>query len=196
MIIDPKVRIFVTGRTQTGKSHFCKSIVAKTSNFIVYDPKREYGAYGAVVRDLLGLHSAFVGGCHKVVFQPNNLSPEYFDLVCLYIYNNLSNIVFIVDEVHIFCTKHKITPNFKNVITVKQSDGVGVIAITQRPANVHNDVLSQSTIIISFKLNLLADAQAVSDLTDIDISVIRDLPLRHFIYFDDRTGNYTVNDPI
>lgn len=188
MKINPNLRVFITGKTQSGKSYLAKTIIKNLNNRLIYDVKREYSQLGAVVNNLEQLHSAVKSGVTKLVYQPINFSVDHFDSVCNYVVTYLKNIMFCVDEVHLFCPKHLISSEFKRMITTCQSDpyNIGVICITQRPANVHNDVISQSSIVICFKLNLQHDAKFVSMFTGIDETEIRNIKYRHFYVYNDR----------
>ena len=155
---------------------------------MIYDLKREYSALGVVVADLEGLRLAINTGKRQIVYQPQDLSTEHFNDVCAFIFRYLKNMVFCVDEVHNWATKMFIPLEFKRLITVAQGEpyNIGIIAITQRPANVHNDILSNASLIICFKLHLQHDIKAVADMTGIEPQVIADLPYYHYVVFNDR----------
>lgn len=188
MEIEPNLRVFITGKTQSGKSYFAKYLLKYYKNYIIYDIKREYSKFGAVVHSLDDLKNAIYNGCNRLVYQPNDLSAEHFDEICDFIFAELKNILFLVDEVHNYCQKMKITMGFKRIITVAQGDpyNIGVIAITQRPANTHNDIISNSSLIISFKLNLEDDSKAIEKNTGIPYKDLQNLEYNHFIVYNDR----------
>ena len=194
MKIEANLRIFITGKTQSGKSYLAKSILQQFNNRVIYDIKREYSDLGLVVRSFKDFERAIKGGCNKVVYQPEDLSQEHFNDVCGFIYKNLKNIMFCVDEVHNFCTKSFIPFEFKKLITITQGDPyrIGVISITQRPANTHNDVISNSSLYIAFKLNLRNDIKAVEESTGIPEEQLRELPYRWFFVYNDRSEKETI----
>lgn len=191
--LEPNLRVFITGKTQSGKTYLTKQIIRGSQNVLVYDLKREYGDFGAVVHSIPEMMRAFTGGCTRVIYQPEDLSPEHFNDVCGFIFQCLKRVLFVVDEVHKFCPKHKIPANFNTLVTVCQGEPykIGVVAITQRPANVHNDVISSSSVIIAFRLNLKTDAEAV---TGIPAERIMQLQKHHFLVFDDRETESPVRE--
>ncbi|MCA9459298.1 MAG: ATP-binding protein [Nanoarchaeota archaeon] len=198
MKIASNLRIFITGKTQSGKSYLSAALLSKCQNRIIYDLKRkDFNGLGVIIHNLADLKTAIKNGCNKIIYQPYDLSEDHFNYFCGFVFTHLKNIMLCVDEVHKFCTKYKIPSNFNSIVTIGQGDpyNIGVIAITQRPANVHNDVISSSTIIISFRLNLKSDAEAV---TGIDANAIQKLPHRHFLVFDDRDedGKAKLHNPI
>ena len=189
MDIEPNLRIFITGKTQSGKSYLTKKLLTQYENRVVYDIKREYNQFGLIVHEVSEMEEAFNKGCNKVVYQPNDLTTEHFNEFCGWIWRNLRNIVLVVDEVHNFSTCSFIPMEFKRIITVGQGEPyhIGVIAITQRPANTHNDIKSNASLYIAFRLNLDADAKAVQDHTGIPAEQLKELPYKHFFIYNDRS---------
>jgi len=190
MRIEPNLRIFATGKTQSGKSHLAKRIIQPAANRIIYDIKREYTGFGAVVHNFSRFEQAVRAGVSRIVYQPEDLGLDEFNRVCWYVCRRLKNILFVVDEVHNFCTKSSIPDGLKYLITVCQGEpyNIGFFGISQRPANVHNDILSNASVWFVFSLNLDRDAKAVEDNTGMPIEVIKALPYRHFCIFNDRAS--------
>jgi hypothetical protein len=81
-----------------------------------------------------------------------------------------------------------IPENFKKIITIGQGNpyNIGVICITQRPQNTHNDIISNSSLIVCFKLNLERDAKIIYEMTGIPIESIQNLQYNHFFIYNDR----------
>ena len=186
MKIEPNRRISVFGVTQSGKTFFVKKIISQIRNYIIYDIKREYSSFGVVVHTLQGFKEALKNKLNHIVIQPLDLSPEHFDSYCEIIFKHLKNITFIVDEEHKFCTKSKMPYWFNSIVTIAQGKEfkIGVIGITQRPSNVHNDMITQSTIIISFMVKA-HDAKAVNRFTGIPIQSLESLPQYYFYLYDE-----------
>jgi DNA helicase HerA-like ATPase len=199
MKIDANRRMSVFGVTQSGKTYFVKQIISSIPNVIIYDIKREYSQFGTVVRTPEGFKEAIRRGIKRIVIQPLDLSPEYFDRFCEIIFKTLKNIMLVVDEAHKYCTKSKITYWFNSLVTITQGKEfrIGIIAITQRPANMHNDMITQSTAIISFMVKG-HDAKAVSRFTSIPIEALERLPQHYFYIYDEYNYNkrYYKHTPI
>ena len=196
MKIKSNLRISIFGKVQSGKTTLAKLLIMMLDCRLIYDIKRQYSDFGVIVRSISELHSVFSAGCDKVVYQPNDISIEHFNDVCKFIYFNVRNITFIVEEVHSFCKKLLIPEYFNKLILLCEGDPyfIGVWSISQRPANVHNDIITQSSIIVSFKLHP-DDAKAV---IMIPVNTILDLRQFCFAVFDDReySENVKVYDPI
>lgn len=195
MRIAPNLRIFICGKTQSGKTHLAKSLIRKYKNWIIYDIKHEYEGFGAIVFSISELLKALSVGCNRIVFRPKYPNIEEFDSVCAIVYEKLRNILFVVDEVHKVAQKWKIPQNFNSIVTICEAKGIGVISISQRPANVHNDIISQSTIVIAFRMNLQTDAESVHV---IPAEKIMSLPQHSFMVYDERdhTGTIKQHKPI
>lgn len=188
MIIDPKRRGFITGKTQVGKSELAKYIIKQIKNWLIYDTKHEYEG-GAIVHDMKGLSRAFAAGCNRVIFRPDGvyLTEEGFSEVCKFVYYNLKNITFIVDEMQEYCSKHKIPLPLKSIITVGEGKKhIGFIAISQRPQNVHNDILSNISWLISLRILLPEDAKYMAPYMHVNEKDLLSLPKYHYIMFNDR----------
>jgi hypothetical protein len=75
----------------------------------------------------------------------------------------------IIDEAHKFAPEQD-NPDVKNVVRAmfqeNRSDGLGCIAITQRPARVDKTVLSQSDNLLLGRVNSHADKQAIGNYLD------------------------------
>lgn len=199
MRIDPNIRITVLGMTQSGKSYFVKNLLKSYSARLIYDIKGEYKDFGVVVHDLKSLRETFLSGCDKVVYHTENLSFEHFDEVCKFVYMHLKNIVFVVDEAHNFCSKAYIPEYFKRIITVCQGVPykIGVIAVSQRGQNLHNDILGNSTVWRIFQVERL-DAEYLSKRIKVSSEELENLPPHHSFTYNNRAGGQRLfkNPPI
>jgi hypothetical protein len=95
-------------------------------------------------------------------------------------------------------------PNRKNLLHAQKTlihlgrhYGLGVIFITRRLANLHTDVISQTSKIFSFRLFSGADANYLEamQLSEI-IAPIWGLEKYHFVFFDSETGQLAQCPPI
>jgi DNA helicase HerA-like ATPase len=185
------LRYFISGRTQSGKSTFAKKILPYLKSFIVYDCiKREFGPLGTIVHDINGLCAALSAGIQRIIIQPHDPSVEVFDTFCEYLFKHVRHTLFVVDEVHMFATKSFIPMGFKKIITIGQGEQfrIGVMAMTQRPANTHNDIIGNSTVMVTFAASHIRDAKAVNDSTGIPEQDILNLQDHYFILYDARNN--------
>jgi len=176
-------RVFITGKTQSGKTNFAKYLIRQLKNYIIFDIKREYSGFGIVVNDRKSFVTALNRGYSQIVIQPNDLSKEFFDSICETVFKKLTNIMFIVDEVHKFCTKNSIPYYLNAIVTVGASLGIGFMGISQRCANVHNDILASSEYIISFYQFLDNDINKLKEFLGADAEKLKNLEYYYFLMF-------------
>jgi hypothetical protein len=116
MEILTNARVFVAGKTGTGKTTLVKrALFPRYPRRIFWDVKVEN-------HDLLPvcslcttpseLERALTAGKVSILYQPQDLSAEDFDLVCYLIYDQ-GNMTLFVDEVTAICDPSRITPGHK-----------------------------------------------------------------------------------
>lgn len=176
-------RIFITGKTQSGKTNFAKYLIRQLKNYIIYDIKREYSSFGIVVHTKKEFLTSLKRGYSQIVIQPNDLSKENFNEICQTIFQKLTNIILIVDEVHKFCTKSSIPYYLNAIVTVGASLGIGFMGISQRCANVHNDILASSEYIISFYQFLDNDINKLKEFLGTEAEKLKNIEYYYFLMF-------------
>lgn len=197
--IAPNRRVFIAGQTQSGKTNLVQNLISKLSNFFILDIKWQYSEFGAIVHSIADLELAARSGVTKFIYQSYSIDVEEFNQICKFILYNLKNITFIVEEVQNFCSKHSIPEYFKSLITMSQGDSqqfaskVGVWCISQRPANVHNDIITQGMVITFHLHEIDADALLV-----IPRDMILSLGRFWFAVWDDlkQSDNITIFPPL
>jgi len=70
--------------------------------------------------------------------------------------------LFIDEEADTFASKMKIEPNFKRCINWGRMEGLGVVSISPRPANLHNDCIAQANHVFIFQTQLPNDLNWLS----------------------------------
>lgn len=180
-------RVAVMGFTQSGKTVFVKWLVDQAPACLVYDVKRQYAAFGKTTRSVEETRQAFRQGFRKVIYQPEQVTRDDFDRLCLFVYQSLRNCLFVVEEVQAVATKSKIPSSFTKVLTIMEGDPyrVGVVCVSQRPANMHNDILTQSSVWIVFQL-ARNDAFYIGEMTSIPEDEIFNLTPKHFFLYKNR----------
>lgn len=190
MKLDPCLRYFVSGATQSGKSTWTKVAAASLPSCIIWDVvKREFGHLGTVVTDLNGLNAAVSAGKQKIVIQTTDASMENFDQFCGYINRHLRRTTFIADEIHLVTRKSMMPPEFMRLISTGQGEPfrIGFIGTSQRPANVHNDIIGNATVKVAFRAAVIHDAKAIEATTGIPAKALLTLPMHHFWVHDPRS---------
>lgn len=189
--MNPFSRRIYFGMTRSGKSYRVKkneiSSLLKIipGKLIIYDPKLEYagphavdveypqGTVVATVDTLNGFKQAIAKYNAKVVvIQPDAAKMEgdeieFFDSICKFIYNYRNHFrgsVLIVDEAESIAPVSKIPKYFNAIIKQMAAYDIGVVAVTQRPAELHGSIKSQAEYIFFFFIHSPRDIIALGDM--------------------------------
>jgi len=76
----------------------------------------------------------------------------------------------VLEEAHNFCPSEGYTLSLDPILTIAKQGrepGIGLITITQMPNKIHSEILSQTDIIISFRLTNKQDIQALNSIMQI-----------------------------
>lgn len=92
------------------------------------------------------------------MYWPSTLDEEEFEEACA-VCIETGNMLLLVEEADTFASKMRITPNFRRCINWGRMEGLGVISITPRAANLHNDCIAQANHVMIFRTQLPNDLQ-------------------------------------
>lgn len=151
----------VFGKSGTGKTFLLKNKLMRdigrshVAACWVWDSQGQYAdlaKYGfTVTRSLSDLPYG------KVVVQPQSISDEDFNDVCERAFN-IRNIVIVVEEAHFYVGKYTIRSKaFNEIVKGGRPRGVTYIAVTIRPQDVHNTVITQASHRFCFALEVPTD---------------------------------------
>ena len=184
----------LSGKRGTGKTYFCKyfikeHLLGKVKVFI-YDPLYQYGDMGDVVHSLDKIKSNFRKDLKKaIVFQPTpeRDDDEHFDIVMKWVYLN-GNMFLVGEEINEYMTPYKITPHFKTLMRRGRNKGIGLLAVSHRPAHISLNFLNFIDHWFIFRQDLPSDLKRLEEYllrTDakFDGDYIARLPDRYFIYY-------------
>lgn len=178
--INPKRRMMVYGKTQSGKSYWVRTWLKSVNAYLIWDVKKQYSEFGVVVDSVNELVLAVRSGAERIVFQPMDLS--VFDSLCGFIVDNMRGFLFVVEEVQLVTSPNFTPPKFMHIISVLEEEGVGVIGVSQRPSQVSTVLRGNCSYVVSFRLNEDIDKKAVSCISDNDLGVLREF---EFLFYDD-----------
>jgi hypothetical protein len=100
---------------------------------------------------------------------------------------NQCNTVFVLDEVHQYCSKRWIDPCLQGVVTARGNQKIGFIGTSQTPNQIHNNILSNVTHFYIFRLWLDSDLKWLHSSVDGDekkkVPLLRKLPKYAYAYY-------------
>lgn len=181
--------IFVSGRTRSGKSILIRSLLPSLPRVIYHDRKMEHqdlmtSYHFSLCNNPSEVITALQKGIKRILYQPHDPDISDFDELCKIIFNT-GNCTLVVDEAAALYEIHKAPLWAKELIRLGAQRGIGVWNLTQRPRGCDGVIISESSYIISFRLNLGTDRQKIVEICGKEVDEpLRTLPLYYFMFFD------------
>lgn len=177
----------VIGATGSGKSVYVKNYVLKKSDrrLWIWDYKREYQGYADLITE--NLQSAMLElkkPAFRVAFRPSfddKIRARQFDLFCRAAWH-AKNCIVLVEELGMVTTPQRAPAGWKMITTTGRSEGLSVIGISQRPAQIDKDFFSNCSEIHCGLLNDRNDIKTMANvlgLTEDDIRGLKELEYHH-----------------
>lgn len=143
-------RMFICGKTGSGKTELAKRTFGECPNGIVYDIQHEnkLEELGTIIHEKEKLDYTQA----KIVYQPEDDSKSFFDSFCEELFYSQTNIVLYVEEVEDLAPNNAITPNFRKYIRRGRKLGLGCIMVSQLPSKVDKLCISQADHVIVFRM--------------------------------------------
>ena len=155
-------RVFVCGRTGSGKSYLVKNLlIPRMTNYVIYDYKSEIEIPGAVVFTRINDFKKNPNQ-HAIIYQTQSGTDKEFDALCKQVFYRGNNTL-ILDETAYHCTQSKIMRHHGLIMQLGRSKGVGIINCTQRPRGIHNNIISQCEHFFTFDLTQGTDRDKLAD---------------------------------
>lgn len=210
--IDMEHHIFIGGITQSGKSYFLKhlfdALKSKQRKCIFFDYKNDPSHVKWIKKNKYPVFTSikaikqywspvrksvtefFMGKkpiAKKIIFRPPR--PKGFagayqllDDLADFVFRQ-GNMLLFVDEVAPLTDGRKIPPSFYDCLIMGASRGVTIIAVSQRPKDIHNIILSEAYTKILFRLNLEDDRKKIKGIAGQEVAdELYNLPNTYFIY--------------
>lgn len=186
-------KFLIMGRSGCGKSTLGHSFADMYPRLIIFDTINEYNTNenDNVIRNLDDLErfirfidsndihrfKAFV----KFTIETKNKELIFDHMMRILYY--WGNCMCVVEEIHHYCTPHKIGEYFNYCMTSGRHKNLGFIFTTQRPALINKTVMSQSTHILVGNLIDRNDATTVANFIGKNSKDLADLEDCVFFWF-------------
>ena len=180
--IPENARVFIAGKTGTGKSYMAESYLRGYKHVVKLDTKGEtlerYREGKSPWRGLkegkdftvcYRLEELQYAKTDKIIYCPefDEQSIEFYDAFFKWIYDRENCIVWI-DELMSICPHAMKYPlHLRGIMTRGRSKNVGVWALTQRPVDIPTIVTANSEIFVAFDLMLPQDRQKMANITGV-----------------------------
>lgn len=189
----PYYRYFIAGKTQRGKSTWIKKHLASFSNYVVIDSvKNEYGPeYGTPAASAADVVRLLRSGVRKIIWKaPPSVVSRELDALVRFLFNHVTNFLLVIDEIQLYCSKHSIGAALRDYVAAGEGEPrrLGLMVSSQRPQNVHNDFISQSTVRVSFQLDHDRDDELMAGYMRLKKGRLMDTTGHDFYVYDGETG--------
>jgi hypothetical protein len=175
-IIQPfKERLAVVGMVQEGKTNFLEWLMSQcTVKYTCFD------SIGVIARSGFKPTKPDI---QQIITPKYSTRQTEFDEACKTVWKE-GNQIFIIDEVSDHCTKWEIPPAFDIIVTKGGNRNIGLWVTTQRPAQVHNNILAGCKHHIIFRTYLPQDVEWYKQVVPKDIIMESQQQAQyHFIYY-------------
>lgn len=157
-----KENMIAMGYNQEGKSEFVRETIidlrASGFNILVIDANKNRFADldpFAVKKSLYD-----ITGKGFEILVPAEISQQWLDTACKYIFQKFKNLVVVIDELHsYFDNKYTNPPNVKILYKQCNNQSIGIISVFHSPAEVPNFVLRTANTSVVFYLDLPTDIE-------------------------------------
>lgn len=187
-------RIFMVGKTGSGKSAGAQKLVWSQLSDVVYfdmtgDEERKLNA--PVLRNLDDVEAALFAKHEedhltKFVYSPEVPTLEGFERLCRLVYEH-GNIHLIADELLlVYRENNSVRPTTDHHLKIQtngRKKGVGMTGCTQRPVNVPLEAISEAEHLFCFKLKLPADRDRMTQVMGPVVDDALNLD-RYWYYYD------------
>lgn len=183
--------VAVMGATGSGKSMYVKGERIKKSDrrLAVWDYKREYQDYGTVT-ERLGDAVRMMGQKEfKVIFRPSfddKIRAQQFDVFCRAVWH-ARNVKCVVEELSMVTTPQRAPAGWKMLTCTGRGQGISIIGLSQRPAQVDKDFFDNCTELRTGTLAGKRSIQVMADELGVTEDDIRGLQPLQFIHKNLRT---------
>lgn len=183
--------ISIFGKKRSGKSMFAKVVLwPSIENCILYDLKFEHNDLANdrevyIAHNLEGVIELIeTRNVKKVIYQPYDRDVEDFNKLAEFVFYR-GNITLWVDELKSISTPLTCPYYLSECIRLGQIRGIGVILVSQRPAMIPSLAISEADVIVSFRLQLLIDAQKIAAVMgEVYMNELVHIPDYYFLVYD------------
>lgn len=202
-------RVFLVGKTGTGKSVAARTLVWEHLKDVVYydmTGEEEEHLNAPVLRTLDDVERALFppddeDELTKFVYSPEVPTLEGFERLCELCYEH-GNIHLIADELMaVYRTSNgggskPTTAHHLKILTNGRKRGVGMTGATQRPVNVPLEAISEAEHIFVFRLKLPKDRDTMTRVCGPAVDKVLDLDRYEYYYDHDELDEPTRQEPL
>lgn len=164
IVIGPTDRVLIVGRSGSGKSTLARAMFYGQRNLVVVDTKHEEVLPRSLtVFDAAGFRQAFPQRSTRILFRPDpdDVRGLELDQVARRILT-YGRTMLLIHDVGDFATATRIVPGLRRAVKLGRSVSAPVVALSQRPIGLHNDITAEANHIFAFDLSLEDDRKKIA----------------------------------
>lgn len=182
------------GATGSGKSIYCKGwlLANKPPRLLIWDSRGEYEQFAKLVPTLADLYKQSKAATFRLRFHPGKaieqkLLHEKFNVFCE-IAATAGSLVVVVEELRTVTQAGWAPRWWRELSGAGRHDRLVIFGMSQRPAAVDKDFISNATYIRTGRLNDLNDVRTLASVLFVDKAKLLALKEREYIHRDTRSG--------
>jgi hypothetical protein len=183
-------RVFITGRTGSGKTVLAKYLLSNVSRLVVLDGKGTLGNWGLSEWDKNSIKKLRTGleVRTRVTIEPSRDKSEIWEEVLREVWE-AQNCTVYIDEVYLVVDPGKRPSNYLVAIwTAGRELGIGGFAASQRPSLIPMFIISEADHYFNFRLSLENDRKRMAEfMTD---TVLQPIVDKYGFYYMAATDDY------
>ncbi len=176
----------ILGASGSGKSSLLKieTVREKPDRLMVWDPKREYGAFGDACDTLAELgRRAFAARRFRLIFHPartRKAMRDQFSTFCR-IADHARDVRVIADELADVTEPNWAPEGWEMLTRQGRHAGIAIMGASQRPADVDKSFYGNASRVVAFRLNAEGDVDRMAKILGVPGDQVRALqPLEYF----------------
>jgi len=180
-----RVLLCIFGKTNSGKTYLLQKKILKhlQKPVFVIDPEKEYSNLQGelfVFSHVKQLQKRINkdGGLIRFVtyiFQPVTRKDNQTDLLFLFLSKLKIPLTLIIEEAGLYMDSYSINSNLQEMMFQGAHHGYNLVFVAQRPTQIHNDIFTQVTGVISFLQTGRGDINKLRDFDDAKAKEVPDL---------------------
>jgi DNA helicase HerA-like ATPase len=200
-LFDSTSIITILGKRGSGKTTLSQRVQRVYPRKIIIDRLHEYPeGYGQAVYSWAEFSHyllAFENAPSFTLVYKFQVGAEHedliFDEICRVCYH-VGGLLLVIEEVWQFAeARAPLSPWFKEIVLTGRHRGLALLSTSQRPAEVHKTVLSQSSVIFSGLLYETNDMKYLGEFMGSEVDKLASVPDYHFLCY--RPGQETILVP-
>lgn len=182
----------IIGRSGTGKSHLLKGqLLARiTTPVVLIDSQNEYAHLPVVCDNVIDLIDLIELKERMIRFVSDKEAD--FERIVRIVYECYINMYIVCEEVSIYLDPLSAPVIVKSYLKFGRHSDLGFICTTQRPAECHRIITSQSDYLFIFKLHEPRDIEYLKRIPNIE-NMISELDEHEFFVYNTNTGQTLKN---